>query len=179
MFYELIKWEFAKRQGKIVEYYRKKGVTIGNNCELLGKVNFGSEPYLVTIGDKVKITAGVRFITHDGGVNVLRNMGLLPGADIFGPIKVGNNVFFGNFATIMPGVTIGDNVVIGTCAVVTKDIPSNTVVAGVPARIVKTLDKYYEKAKERADFTKSFSYEEKRNYLFKKYNTEGKSNISE
>jgi acetyltransferase-like isoleucine patch superfamily enzyme len=65
-----------------------------------------------------------------------------PDLDVFGPITVGSNVFIGINAIIMPGVTIGDNVVIGSGAVVTRDIPSNSVAAGVPARVVRSLDEY-------------------------------------
>ena len=66
-------------------------------------------------------------------------------ADYFGPISIGNNVFIGNNVIILPGVTVGDNVVIGAGAVVTKNIPSNSVCAGVPARVIKTIDEYADK----------------------------------
>ena len=57
------------------------------------------------------------------------------------PITVGKNVWIGSHATILSGVTIGDNSVVAAGAVVTKSVPANTVVAGVPARIVKTIEK--------------------------------------
>ena len=56
-----------------------------------------------------------------------------------GEIKIGNNVWIGDKVTILGGVTIGDNVIIGANSVVTHDVPSNCVVAGCPARIVKTI----------------------------------------
>ena len=56
------------------------------------------------------------------------------------PVTIGDNVWIGGSATILPGVTIGDNVVIGGGSVVTKDVPSNVVVGGNPARIIKHLD---------------------------------------
>ena len=55
------------------------------------------------------------------------------------PVTIGNNVWIGGSATILPGVTIGDNVVIGAGSVVTHDIPSDTVAAGNPARVIKKL----------------------------------------
>ena len=55
------------------------------------------------------------------------------------PITVGNSVWFGGGVTVLPGVTIGDNVVIGAGSVVVKDIPSNSVAVGNPARVIKTL----------------------------------------
>lgn len=80
------------------------------------------------MGDHVEVTSGCKFITHDGGAWVLRELGYQK-MDVFGPIKIGNNVFIGMNTVILPNVTIGDNVVIGTGAVVTKDIPDNSVVA--------------------------------------------------
>lgn len=149
---------------------RKLGVNIGTGCEIYNNVSFGSEPYLITIGDNVRITKGVSFVTHDGGVWTLRKMGILENSDIFGPIIVGNNVHIGLNSIIMPGVTIGDNCVIGCGAVVTKDIPSNSVAAGVPARVIKSIDEYYLKSKTNCDFTKNLNAEEKKEFLIKKYN---------
>jgi maltose O-acetyltransferase len=56
------------------------------------------------------------------------------------PITIGNNVWISANATICPGVTIGDNVVVGAGAVVTKSFPSNVVIAGVPAKIIRQID---------------------------------------
>jgi len=146
---------------------RKKGVKIGNNCEIYPSSNFGSEPYLVEIGDNVRISSNVKITTHDGGLWVLRNLELLPNADKFGKVKIGNNVHIGMDAFIMPGVTIGDNVVIGVGAVVTKDIPSNSVAVGVPAKVIETIDDYYNKNKDKVVFTKNLSGREKKNYILK------------
>jgi len=57
------------------------------------------------------------------------------------PIHIGNRVWCGLNVTIMSGVTIGDDVVIGTGSLVADDVPSNTIVAGVPAKVIKTLDR--------------------------------------
>ena len=57
------------------------------------------------------------------------------------PVKIGNKVWIGAHATILPGVTIGDGAVIGAGAVVTKDVPENAVAAGVPAKIIKYIEK--------------------------------------
>lgn len=56
------------------------------------------------------------------------------------PVCIGNNVWIGEGVCVMPGVTIGDNVIIGANAVVTHSFPKNVVIAGVPAKIIKTLD---------------------------------------
>ena len=101
---------------------------------------FGSEPYLISIGHHVTVTSGVQFVTHDGGVWVFREQD--PDIDVFGPITIGNNVFIGINAIIMPGVSIGENCVIGAGTVVTRSVPSNTVAVGVPARKIATIDEY-------------------------------------
>ncbi len=155
---------------EIAQIHKRNGVRMGANCQIFGDVSFGSEPYLVKMGNDVKITAMNQFITHDGGINVLRNLQLLPNADKFGQINLGNNVFIGIRCIIMPGVTIGDNVVIGAGSVVTKDIPSNTVAAGVPCKVIKTIDEYYSGMRNDVDYTKQLNPEKKQEYLVKKYN---------
>lgn len=160
------------RHRDTVKYWKNKGATIGNQCEIYSTANFGSEPYLISIGNHVRINAGVQLITHDGGVWVLRNKDILDASklDLFGKIIIGNNVHIGTNAIIMPGVHIGDNCIIGCGAVVTKDIPDNSIVVGVPARVIESIDDFYEKHKSEFDYTKEMSLKEKREYLNKKYN---------
>lgn len=123
---------------------RRNGMKIGKNVRIMSKVDFGSEPYLITIGDNVTLSVGVLFSTHDGGAFVLRNLKEMKNKDIntFGEIKIGNNVFVGAYSVILPNVTIGDNVVIGAGSVVTKSIPSNCVAAGVPCKKIMSLEEY-------------------------------------
>lgn len=142
---------------------------MGKNCEIFPDVEFGSEPYLIEIGDNVRITNGVRFVTHDGGVWVLRNLGI-KNIDVFGKIIIGNNVHIGWNAIIMPNVRIGNNCVIGAGAVVTHNIPDNSIAVGVPARVIESIAEYQNKVLEKCDFTKNLSWEEKKEYLINKYN---------
>lgn len=123
-----------------VKYAKKIGVRLPKTTKIYGSIGWGSEPWIIDLGENVILTNGVTFLTHDGGYYVLRNE--IPDLEITKPISVGNNVFVGLNAIIMPGVKIGNNVVIGAHAVVTKDVPDNVVVAGNPARIIKTLDEY-------------------------------------
>jgi len=111
------------------------GVIIGNGCRIYTK-NFGSEPFLITIGDRVTISSNVTFINHDGSgwlLNDTRGRRYK-----YQRITVGDDVFIGANSTILPGVNIGSRVVVGACSVVTKSIPDDVVVAGNPARIIRS-----------------------------------------
>ena len=66
-------WGKILPQSKYQDYLRKKGVKIGNNCKIFKSANFGSEPYLVSLGNHVRVNIGVQFVTHDGGYWVLRD----------------------------------------------------------------------------------------------------------
>lgn len=146
------------------------GVQIGNNCSIDKTAIFGSEPYLIKIGDNVRITHGVKFITHDGGLWVPRNMRLIDvNADLIAPIVIGNNVNIGWDAIIMPGVKIGDNSIIGCGAVVTKSIPNNSVAIGVPARVIETVEEYADKNHDRYISIKNFDQTSKRKYLLEHF----------
>jgi len=139
-----------KKSDVYADFYK---VNMGKGIVITGEVFFGSEPYLITIGDNVRLTHGVTFHNHDGGVGILRAK--YPGIDVIKPIHIGNNVFIGSHATIMPGVTVGNNVIIGASSVVTRDIPNDVVVAGIPAKIIKTLPEYEEKVLQEAMYIKN------------------------
>lgn len=129
-----------------VKFAKRKGVSIGVGCRIYIK-EWGSEPFLITIGNRVTITSGVRLVTHDGSTWLVRDKNNIRYQRYSG-IKIGSNVFIGLNSIIMPGVTIGDNVVVGAGSIVTKDIPSNSVVVGNPARIISTYDKFEKKVIE-------------------------------
>lgn len=128
---------------KTEKYAKKIGVRIGKNFHAYGQVFYGSEPWIITIGDNVSLTNNVTFVTHDGGTIVLRKK--IPDLEITKPITIGSNVFIGINTIIMPGVNIGDNVIVGAGSVVTKSLSSNAVYAGNPAKFIKTLDSYLDK----------------------------------
>jgi acetyltransferase-like isoleucine patch superfamily enzyme len=109
-------------------------------------VSFGSEPYLISIGDHCEITSGVKFITHDGGTWIFRADKNYEGSK-FGPIKIHENCFIGLNSIILPGVEIGPGSIIGAGSVVTKRVPKNTVYAGNPAKYVCSTERYLEKCK--------------------------------
>lgn len=142
-------WRWALREMRIrrdpIGFARGLGVRIGKDCELLGTTvaTWGSEPFLITLGDHVQVTAGVRFITHDGAIWVFRREH--PTVGRLAPITIGNNVYIGTDAVLLPGIVVGDDVVIAAGAVVNRDVPTRAIVAGVPARQVGTIDEYWKK----------------------------------
>lgn len=148
------------------QYWRNRGMQIGENCAIDISASFGSEPYLISIGNHVRINEDVQFITHDGGVWVLRAMKeAYKDIDLFGRVKVGDNVHIGTRAIIMPGVTIGSNCIIGCGAIVTRDIPDNSVAVGIPARVIECIEEYERKNEMRFVHTKSMSKEKKKKFL--------------
>ncbi|BFL47584.1 acyltransferase [Lactonifactor longoviformis] len=154
-----------------VSVARDMGVKIGKDCLILSNPYrcFGSEPYLVELGDHVEITGGCQFVTHDGGVWTIRVQEGCEKVDKFGKITVGDNVFIGINSIILPGVKIGNNCVIGAGAVVTKNIPSGEVWGGVPAKFISTYEQYMKKSIKEADFTKGLIPEEKKKAIQEKH----------
>lgn len=160
--FSTIAWKLTPGKKKL-EKLRERGLVIGRGCEILNGYEFGSEPYLVEIGDNVRITRGVSITTHDGGVWVLRHLyPELSDVDRFARVRIGDNCHIGLNATIMPGVTIGKNCIIGAGAVVTHDIPDNSVAVGVPARVIECVDEYRAKNEDAFMHTKNLSWLEKR-----------------
>lgn len=98
---------------------------------------------LIKFGDHVMVGPNCSFITVTHPLDPTERR---EGLEFAKAITVGNNVWFGANVTVMPGVTIGDGVVCGAGSVVTKDVPANCVVLGVPAKVVKNLtpEKYKE-----------------------------------
>jgi acetyltransferase-like isoleucine patch superfamily enzyme len=133
--------------GKLrIRAYRRRGLQIADDCRLIEIPNFGSEPYLISIGRHVTISARVSFINHDGGTWVFRDQPRFRNVIKYGRIVVHDNCFIGFGATILPGVSIGPNAVVAAQSVVTADVPANTVVGGVPARVLMSLEQYAESA---------------------------------
>src|SRR6266513_4023061 len=124
----------------------KRGLQIAPDCRMVGMPDFGSEPYLITIGRHVTVSTRVTFINHDGGTWVFRDQPRYRDVIKYGRIVIHDNCFIGSGATIMPGVSIGPNDVVAAGSVVTADVPPNSVVGGIPARVLMTVEEYAEKA---------------------------------
>ena len=136
---------FYLKKKKPQKYARKIGVTIGENCKFIGSPNWGSEPWLITIGNHTEVSFDVAFITHDGATWVFRNQEKYRGTLKFGRIKIGNNCFIGARSTILPGVEVGDNCIVAAGSVVTKSIPYGEIWGGNPAHFISKTTVYAEK----------------------------------
>lgn len=137
------KYRFKKQLAEKI----RAGLQIAEDCRLMSSpLCFGSEPWLISIGKHVTIAGDVSFITHDGGTYVFRHLPQYMNYERFGRITIYDNCFIGMRAIIMPGVNIGPNSVVGAGAIVTKDIPPNTVAAGAPAKVISSVEEYAERS---------------------------------
>jgi acetyltransferase-like isoleucine patch superfamily enzyme len=140
---------WLKCHGNKILFLRTQGVRIGTDCDIITKANnFGSEPWLVEIGNHVTLTLGVTFITHDASSRLFRDK--IHGmnrhfGNRYGTIRILDNSFIGINAIILPGVTIGPDSIVGTGSLVTRTVPPSTVWAGNPARHICTLDEFIER----------------------------------
>lgn len=103
---------------------------------------------LIKLGNNVRLASGITFVTHDVTHVMLNDIQTLNGEKFkekIGCIEIKDNVFVGAGSTILYGVQIGSNVIVGAGSLVLRDIPSNSVVGGVPARVISTFDEYVEK----------------------------------
>lgn len=136
---------------KYIAYCKRGGATIGNNVTVYSAKNTTiDETSLqhIFIGDNTQITAGVIILAHDYSYSVLGNIyGELPRQQK--DTIIGKNVFIGMNSIILMGSNIGDNVIIGAGSVVSGHIPSNTVCAGNPAKIICSLDQFLVKGRTR------------------------------
>jgi len=149
--YVAVKTWFEKRKYSPrtrAEYLRKLGAQVGEDCFIIPTdIETEIDPHLLIIGNHVAIAAGVSFLDEQGSA------WLFPGSnpEVSGQSKVviNNNCFIGTRAILGRNISIGPNSVVGAGSLVVSDVPSNTVVMGVPARPFGSLDKYQEKCIQR------------------------------
>jgi maltose O-acetyltransferase len=137
-------------------YYVKRGLTIGKRFHRQSGCKLDpSHCWLIEIGDDVTLSNRVQILAHDDSPRTYIGYGKI------GRVIIGDNVFVGAGAIILMNVRIGNNIIIGAGSVVTKDIPDNSVVAGVPAKVIGTTEEYmqqiYEDFKVNPTFDKSYS----------------------
>lgn len=120
-----------------LEKLKKNGLVVGNNFDAMqGVIIDPGHCFLISIGDNVTFAPNVHILAHDASTKKVL------GYTIIKPVKIGNNVFVGAGSIVLPGVKIGDNVIIGAGSVVTKNIPSNEIWAGNPAKKIKDYDTF-------------------------------------
>jgi len=129
-----------------IEICKARGMKVGKDVIFIEAPAFGSEPYLIEIGDRTKITAGCTFINHDGAMYVIRSMEKYADARNFGRIKIGSNCFVGNNCIFLPRSQMGNNCILGAGSVLNSTMPDNSVFAGTPAKYICTIEEYGDKA---------------------------------
>ncbi|GAA5444411.1 2,3,4,5-tetrahydropyridine-2,6-dicarboxylate N-acetyltransferase [Microbulbifer sp. NBRC 101763] len=131
-------------------YARKIGVELKGFVTIYGSSYsmFSSEPYLVTLGDNVYISIGAKFVCHDGSTLPFRKD--IPDLELAGKIHVGDDVFIGMGALILPNVTIGSQCIVGANSVVTKSVPDGSIVAGNPAKQIGTTEDFLVRAQRKS-----------------------------
>lgn len=131
---------------KVAQYWRTLGLKIGKNSCIYHNVIIsgdGSEP--ITIGSSCVLT-GCTILAHDASTN--HAMGIKYGEPSpTAPVVIEDNCFIGYGAIVLMGVNVGHDSIVGAGAVVTKDVPPRSVVAGNPAKVICTIDELVEKRK--------------------------------
>lgn len=120
---------------------------VGEDCYILSESVF-ADPPLTWIGNNVFIV-GAWLSGHDGSIAMM-NRAYGKKLDAVAPVRVLDNVFIGRGTTVLPGVTIGPNAIVGAGSVVTRDVPPNSVAAGNPARVIRALDEHVEMVEARS-----------------------------
>lgn len=134
---------------EMVERLRNSGVLVGENVLFRypdHTVIDVTRPSLVEFGNNIDINDNFSLMTHDFSTFVFREC-YGDFVNSSGRVKIGNNVVFGRDVSVFKGVTIGDNCIIGAGSIVTKSIASGSVAVGNPARVICSLDEYYQKRK--------------------------------
>ena len=145
----------------LIEHLRKIGTKIGNNCYIFSDKIETTEPYLVSIGNNVTISYNVSFNTHDDSVESYYEKDTL----IVGKIAIGDNCFIGVGSILLPGVTLADNCIVGAGSVVTKSFEKGSVIAGVPAKRICSVDQLYMKNKDYIIDTTGKGFQERKVYI--------------
>ena len=128
--------EIAKKKNSILKFLLDGGVVVGNNVQILSHVSikrgfFGNH---TIIGNDTTLNS---FVNIGHGTKIGKNCYLTPGTIIAGSCVIGNNCYFGINSSVKNGIKIGENCKIGAGSVVTRNIPANKVVVGIPAKIIE------------------------------------------
>lgn len=139
-------WTMIKSTDRVA-YLRKKGIYghIGENVTIMDR-KIPLYAKLIRIHNNVRVASNVTFVTHDITHTMLNcKFGEQRYQETVGCIEIMDNVFVGSNVTILNNVRIGPDAIVAAGAVVTKDVPANCVVGGVPAKVICTMEEYLAK----------------------------------
>ena len=130
-----------------VKYLRDRGISVGEDCFFQSPKTATidpTRPLLVDIGNHCYFLENFTLLTHD---NITKVFGPLYNEYIpsSGEVKIGDNVYFARNCTVLKGVTVGSNSIVGYGSTITKSTPPNSVIAGTPARVICSIDEYYKR----------------------------------
>lgn len=155
-------WMYMGNGYKRAQYARKRNIyaEIGEESKIPAQLPL--YPKLVKIHDNVIMHHSVKMVTHDMANPFLERVSdenHFRNREIYSPIEIFDNVYVGSGVTILGNVRIGPNAIINAGSIVTKDVPPNSIVEGVPAKVVGDFDKY---VKLRVMMDKALPFELKR-----------------
>ena len=119
-----------------------KGLKVGRKVRFVEVPQFGTEPFLIEIGDETTFSNNVRFVNHDGGQNALHFFEKYRDVRTFGRIKIGKQCLIGADTILMPGVEMQDNCILGAGSILTTSMKKGSVFAGIPAKFICTVEEY-------------------------------------
>ena len=141
----------ALKRDAYLPKFIKRGLVVGKNFKMMGGVVIDpSHCWLIEIGDDVVLAPHVHILAHDASTKQAL------GYTKIGNVKIGSRVFIGAKSIILPGVTIGDDVIVAAGSIVSKDIPSGCLFAGNPATYICSTNDYLEKQKSRMNNSNCF-----------------------
>ena len=128
---------YRLRGDHTTEVLVNRGMKVGENFKRLhGVILDPAHCFLISIGDNVTLAPRVHILAHDASTKTFLDY------TIVGKVKIGNNVFIGAESVVLPNVTIGDNVIVGANSTVSKDLDSDGVYVGSPARFICSIEEY-------------------------------------
>jgi maltose O-acetyltransferase len=164
-FIERVLLRFGSQILRTIQHYRyrmrmrnlmSRGLVLGKNVTIQYSAQIDDGyPYLIRIGDNCSISNQVRLLAHDATLFKFTD-----GHTRLGKVEIKDNCFIGEKAIILPGVTIGPNVLVAAGSVVNRDIPPNSCVAGVPARVYARFDHLIERHRRQIEEGRVFEYSE-------------------
>jgi maltose O-acetyltransferase len=133
--------DYLGKKKEIIDRLRIKGMKIGKNVNIINTIFDSNFPFLIEIGNNCTLTYAT-VLAHDASLKVFL------GKVKVGKVIIGNNCFIGAGSIILPNTRIGDNTIIGAGSVVSRDIPSGSVAAGVPAKVIYSIDEFTKRCEE-------------------------------